>query len=126
LQNVENSISGTYGVDQRRFIQSYVTNEFFAIIAPHAVFLNRLILTHPSMCDTTGPLYFMLTRDTKTLPVMSKTRHFAREQLTSFCSRVSVFRHRVAAHVMPEQSVTDRNDWSTAMEILPSIRVFCR
>lgn len=48
---------------------------------------------------------------------------------TCFATRVAVFRHRAASHVLEQaadQTAADRNDWNTAMEVLPAIRVHCR
>jgi hypothetical protein len=177
--------------------QSYVTNDFHELIHPHKELLNALVTAHPSTCDVSGPLYFMLTLDTRAhyrvpgihpsyAPFLASSlapsfprecmpdqspriltlhpdlcvfvgpsnplsssqpppsmphlhsfsptpRHLPHapapptaQHLTSFSTRVVVFRHRVAAHVLADQTSSDRNDWNTAMEVLPCIRIYCR
>jgi len=73
---------------------------------------------------STGPLFFMLNFDTKQQHQPAPAPH-----LTCFATRVAVFRHRAASHVLEQaadQTTADRNDWNTAMEVLPAIRVHCR
>jgi hypothetical protein len=66
----------------------------------------------------------MLNFDTKQQHQPAPAPH-----LTCFATRVAVFRHRAASHVLEQaenQTTADRNDWNTAMEVLPAIRVHCR
>jgi hypothetical protein len=90
LQNVQNTVSFTYGPDHRRFLQSYVTQEFRDLVAPFSAFLNRLIVTHPSTCDQAGPMHWMLKADTAAhylVPAPGLTTFDTRE---SFSMHVSI------------------------------------
>ena len=51
--------------------------------------------TTPAFFSNLGPLHFVLMIDIKRNEIVPTSN------LTSFATRVAVFRHRIAAHVMP-------------------------